>query len=67
MKREFNEKNRMSASLRTLDADLSSIMRAGQEFVWERVPFVLEAWFNTKLIWPRILLENVSKTSALGM
>ena len=30
-------------NLRALDSDLSGIMRAAQDFEWERIPFVLEA------------------------
>lgn len=34
----------LSMSCRSLDSDLGAIMKAGQTFEWERIPFVLEAW-----------------------
>lgn len=33
---------------RTLDQDLGSVMRAGQGFEWDRIPFVLEATWPNK-------------------
>lgn len=33
---------------RLLDGDLGAVMRAGEDFNWERINFVLEAlWFKT--------------------
>lgn len=33
----------VTCALRTLDADLSTVMKAGEEFDWQRIPFILEA------------------------
>lgn len=30
-------------SPRHLDSDISTVMKSGEEFVWDRVPFILEA------------------------
>eukprot|EP00435_Cladocopium_sp_Y103_P056619 s599_g19.t1 len=29
--------------VRHLDSDISTVMKSGEEFVWDRVPFILEA------------------------
>ena len=42
------EWNSRGPNLRTLDTDLSAILRAGQEFSWDRIPFVLEAGLNSE-------------------
>jgi hypothetical protein len=43
-----SEKQSPTHCQRTLDQDLGSVMRAGQAFEWDRIPFVLEATWPNK-------------------
>ena len=58
-----------------LDGDLGAVMRAGQEFEWDRIPFILEDRFmkwlgetmgHTLFFFNIVLPTTITTTRGLG-